>query len=141
MATSIDTNPHVADKLHPTEINAAGIKAPTKATDAATAPANAGAIEMRIAMWETSASRIINAPVTILAAINIVQIPNSLLLAVRAWSASIYAPITDMTAPEAARMVLKSSFGDIDDAAVMPMPANASSFVRDPDKSSFVIAQ
>lgn len=82
-----------------------------------------------------------NAPVTMPAAINMVEISTWLLLSARAWSASIYAPVIDMTAPAPARMVFRFSFGDIDAAAVMPMPANASSFVRDPDRSSSVIAK
>ena len=140
-ATNHDTTPHVSGRSHPSDMKTAGIKAAKEAIDHAAAPANTGAIEARMAMWETNARRIINAPVTIPAAINIVQIPTSLLFAVRAWSASIYAPTNHMTAPPPPRMVLRSSFGDIEEAAVMPMPANASSFVRDPDRSSFVIAQ
>ena len=140
-ATNNDTTPHVSGRSHPTDMKTAGIKAAKEAIDAAATPANIGAIKTRTAMWERNASPMINAPVAIPAATNIVEIPTSLLLAVRAWSASIYAPITDMTAPPAARMVFRFSFGDIDDAAVIPMPANASSFVRDSDKSSFVIAK
>ena len=140
-ATKIDTAPHSDGRSHPADMKTAGIKAAKEAIDAAATPANRGAIKIRTAIWERNARPLINKPVTMPAAINIVHIPTSLLLAARAWSASMYAPITDMTAPPAARTVFKLSFGDIDDAAVTPMPVNASSFVRDSDKSSFVIAR
>ena len=108
-ATVIDTNLQVSGRSHPADMKTAGIKAAKEAIDHAATPAKKGAIETRIAIWERNASPMINAPVTMPAAINIVEIPTSLLLAVRAWSASIYAPITEITAPPAARMVFRFS--------------------------------